>query len=419
MLLLPLYITLPAVYAEDLGLGYATVGAALFAARLWDVGTDPVIGILSDRWRPSFGRRKPWLVIGAPLVLISAGLLFQPGPGVGTIDLLVWVSLLYLGVSAILVPYTAWGAELSGDYHERSRIAGWREALALVGTLVAAALPALLTDNRLDSLASYAWLIWLVLPPCLLAAVIVVPDPKVRPAPRSGWRVALRTLWRNGPFRLLIGAYFLNGIANGVPAGLFLLYVEHVLQAESWSGQLLLVYFLSGVIAIPGWLYLARRFDKRRVWTGAMIWAAAVFACVPLLGPGDQHWFLVVCILTGISLGADLTLPASMQADVIDLDQVSSRQCRAGIYFALWGVATKSALAVAVGLTFPLLELAGFAGENSGPGALFALAGLYSLLPAGIKLVAVALVWRFPITRDRQQRLRRLIERRAACEPGG
>ena len=419
-LLLPLYVTLPAFYAVDLGLGFFAVGVVLLAARLWDMVTDPLIGALSDRLTTRFGRRRPWLLAGAPIVMVSAGFLFLPGAGADWAGLLVWTMVLYLGATMILLPYAAWGAELSPDYDERSRIAGWREGLVVVGTLLAAGLPAVVGADRSRALEVIAWSMWIVLPVCLLIAIRFVPEYPVAARRQLDWRQGLTVLWRNGPFRRLIAAYFLNGIANGLPATLFLLYVERVLQAPDWSGLLLFVYFLCGVAAIPLWLGLSRRYGKHRTWVGAMVWAAVVFAFVPLLGPGDQLWFLGVCVLTGVSLGADLTLPASMQADVIDLDTLRSRQRRAGLYFALWGVATKLALALAVGIAFPLLALVGLeSGLESGqdtatPMGLFTLAALYSLAPAAIKLASVALVAGYPITAARQQRIRRLIEARAA-----
>jgi Na+/melibiose symporter-like transporter len=415
-LLLPLYVTLPAFYAVDLGLGFFTVGVVLLLARLWDVVTDPVIGSLSDRLTTRFGRRRPWLLAGAPLVMVSAGFLFLPDPGAAWGGLLVWTMLLYLGATMILLPYSAWGAELSADYDERSRIAGWREGLVVVGTLLAAGLPVVVGAERSAALEMIAWSLWIVLPLCLVIAVLFVPEFPAGPARRLAWRDGLRVLWRNGPFRRLIAAYFLNGIANGLPATLFLLYVERVLEAPDWSGALLFVYFLCGVAAIPVWLRLSARWGKHRTWVGAMLWAALVFAVVPLLGPGDELWFLAVCVLTGVCLGADLILPASMQADVVDLDTLRSRQSRAGLYFALWGVATKLALALAVGIAFPLLALAGLepSGDASQPSGLLALALLYSLLPAAIKLGSVAIVVGYPITAARQRRIRHLIEVRAA-----
>ncbi len=419
-LLLPLYVTLPAFYAVDLGLGFFTVGVVLLLARLWDVVTDPVIGTLSDRLATPFGRRRPWLFAGAPLVMVSAGFLFLPGPGTDWGGLLIWTMVLYLGATMILLPYSAWGAELSADYDERSRIAGWREGLVVVGTLLAAGLPVAVGGERGAALEVIAWTLWIVLPVCLVIAVRFVPERPAVLQRRLAWREGLRVLWRNGPFRRLIAAYFLNGIANGLPATLFLLYVERVLEAPEWSGALLFVYFFCGVAAIPLWLRLSTLWGKHRTWIGAMVWAALIFAFVPLLGPGDELWFLAVCVLTGVSLGADLTLPASMQADVVDLDTLRSRQSRAGLYFALWGVATKLALALAVGIAFPLLALVGLeAGLEPGqdatpPSGLFALAALYSLLPAMIKLGSVSLVAGYPITAARQRRIRHLIEVRAA-----
>ena len=415
-LLLPLYVTLPAYYAVDLGIGFAAVGAVLLVARLWDVVTDPVIGAVSDRLRTRFGRRRPWLVAGAPLIMISAGFLFLPGQEASWTSLLFWTIALYLGATMITLPYTAWGAELSSDYNERSRIAGWREGLVVVGTLLAAGVPAALGAGRGFSLEVIAWALWFVLPVCLLIALRFVPEPSLPMTTELDWRRGIRTVWSNLPFRRLIAAYFLNGVANGLPATLFLLYVDLVLQAPTLSGLFLFLYFFCGIAGIPLWLYLSRRWGKHRAWIVAMVWAAAIFAFVPLLGPGDEVWFLAVCVLTGISLGADLTLPASMQADVVDLDTLRSRRRRAGLFFALWGVATKLALALAVGIAFPLLDLAGLDAEQPNPdgSGLLTLAVLYSLLPAVMKLGAVALVVGYPITARRQQRIRRLIETRAA-----
>jgi Na+/melibiose symporter-like transporter len=118
----------------------------------------------------------------------------------------------------------------------------------------------------------------------------------------------------------------------------------------------------------------------------------------------------MICLLSGLSLGADLVLPASIQADVVDLDRLQTGQQRTGLFFAVWSMSTKLALALAVGLAFPVLALAGFApGAANTPGALTTLAVLYGLAPVLIKLAATALVWNFPITAAAQAELRRRI----------
>lgn len=412
--LLPLYVYLPAFYAEDLGLGFATVGIVLLAARLSDIVTDPLVGALSDRLDSGFGRRRLWMLAGVPVVLLASEMLFRPGGAPSGGYLLVWTVAIYLGATMILLPYSAWGAELSSDYDERSRIAGTREGFVVVGTLVAAGVPSLLGGARGESLEVIAWGLWSVLPLCVLLAVVTVPEGPALRRGRLGWRRGWQAIRGNAPFQRLIAAYFLNSVANGLPATLFLLFVAHVLGKPEWSGPLLFVYFACGVASIPVWLRLSERYGKHRVWMAAMSAAVAVFACVPLLGQGDHWWFLAICAATGLALGADLTLPASMQADVVDLDTLRSGRERTGLYFAAWGMATKLALALAVGIAFPLLELAGFDPTAGTPSdfALAALAALYSLAPGLFKLGAVALFYGYPITAARQRRIRRLIAAR-------
>jgi Na+/melibiose symporter-like transporter len=417
VVLLPLYVYLPAFYADDLGLGLQGVGVVLLIARLWDVVSDPLIGMASDRLRTPLGRRKPWLLLGAPLVIFSAFPLFAPGGEASLGELLLWTSLLYLGATMISLPHNAWGAELSNDYHERSRIAGMREALVVLGTLLAAGLPALLPGGTLETLEVIPYGLAVVLPIAVLVALLLVPEPVIRQRRRTG--NALRQGWKalkgNRPFLLLIAAYLVNGVANGLPATLFLLFARHVLEANQWQeGLLLLSYFLCGILSIPLWLACSRRFGKHRSWMLAMGISCLFFLPVPLLGAGDAWLFLAICMATGFCLGADLTLPASMQADVVDLDRLRSGRGRAGLFFAVWGMATKLALALAVGFAYPALALFGFdpQSESHGSIGLLALAGLYAWLPVALKLGAIWLFSAYPIDQRQQERIRGLIERR-------
>ncbi|MGI8738354.1 MAG: MFS transporter [Gammaproteobacteria bacterium] len=405
---MPLYVYLPTFYAETLGLGAAAVGVSLFAARLLDVFTDPVVGWASDRFRLPFGNRKGLILLGAPLLLIGVEQLFRPETPVGPVYLFIWMSLAYLGWTLIAVLYQAWGAELSTDYHRRSKITASREGCVLLGTVLAVALPTAITgaDNQQASLDLMATLLWFAIPISLLVALVVVPEPE-RLRPPVAWRAGLRLIARNRPLKLLMAAYLVNGIANGLPATLFLLFVAHVLEARAASGALLGIYFVAGIAALPLWIWLARRLSKHRAWSLSMLLVCAVFMWVPFLGAGDVIAFGVICLLSGLSLGADLALPASIQADVVDVDTAEGGGGRAGLFFALWNMATKLALALAVGIAFPLLDLAGFTpGGDNPPATLWMLTLLYGGLPVLFKLAAVLMVWRFPLDEARQTLLR-------------
>jgi Na+/melibiose symporter-like transporter len=207
----------------------------------------------------------------------------------------------------------------------------------------------------------------------------------------------LKAISANAPFRRLIVAYLINAFANGLPATLFLLFVAHVIGRGDAYGPLLLAYFLAGLLAIPFWSWLARRIGKHRTWVIAMSVACAAFAFTPfVVGEGDIVAFAIISIISGMGVGADLVLPASIQADVVDADTQASGEQRTGLFFALWGIATKLAFALAA-ISLPVLHLAGFRADALGadglstnaPDALFTLTLLYSAVPIAIKLVDV------------------------------
>lgn len=411
-LAVPLFIYLPPYYVEELGVSLSLVGSLLLLARLWDVVTDPLVGIVSDRVTTPFGRRKPWALLGLPLLLIGVWFLFLPGSSASGGYLLVWSLVVAFGWTVISLPHNAWAAELSPDYHERARIYGVTQAFVIVGTVVGVVLPGLVQANggsRGDALGITFLFVLATLPVLGLWMIWRVPEPPATDA-HVGWSHGFRLLGQNRPFRRLLIAYLINGIANGLPASLFLLYVGAFIGGENSSGILLLTYFGAGFAALPFWLRFLRSHSKHRIWCVAMLLTCLVFATVPLIPPGQFWWFFVVCLLTGTTVGVDLALPASIQADVIDEDTAQSGTSRAGTYFALWGMATKLALALAVGLAYPLLDWAGFeAGEENTRSALLALALLYGGGPVVAKLLAVALMWNFPLTEARQRELREQI----------
>jgi glycoside/pentoside/hexuronide:cation symporter, GPH family len=414
--LVPVFTFLPTLYARDVGLGLARTGTILFAARAVDFLIDPLIGLGSDRIETRFGRRKPWIVLGAICAGAALVALFAPPDNVGAWYLLLWLALLYLGFTAVQVPYTAWGAELVPEYHERTRIAGMREGLTLAGIVATGALPvlaALLGMSERRGMSAIALLAIFCGGPAI--ALLVWRVPEARAARQSGMRALdLRAMIANRPFLRLFCAWFVNGLATGVPAVLFPLYLQQGLAASQMArGVMIFAYFAAGAGAIPIWLLVSRRWGKHRVWCGAMLMAMAAFVWVPLLKPGDDAAFFVICLVTGAALGADVALPPAMQADVVDLDRLRTGAQRAGFYFAIWGMGTKLALGAAAGGAFYALSFAGFdpSGVN-GPGALLALTSTYALAPVALKSVAVGLVWNYPLTARRHAIIRRRLAAR-------
>lgn len=418
---IPVFIHLPTLYGVTLGLGLAATGYALLIARIFDTVTDPLIGWLSDRFGWKGNRRKPWIAAGAVIAGIGLLQILSPPAVVDSDYLLVWSLVLYAGWTLLAVPYMAWGAELSGGYDERTRITSWRETFALLGIVGAGAVTAVTAGlgwTETESTAAIAWLaigLGGVTVPWLLWAV---PDGDLagqrKPAKHQHTLTTVKALIANRPFLRLLSAWFLNGLANGVPAALFFLYLEFGLGAAADQRPLfVLLYFIAAIAAIPLWLKLSRTYGKHRIWCWAMILACTAFVAVPVIPSGTLIAFAIVCLITGMALGADLALPPAIQADVVDYGAFRSGRARAGLQFALWGMSTKLALAAAVGLALPGVEVLGFDPGSPTQSGINSLVVIYALVPVVIKILAITVVWRFPLTPEKHVIIRRRLDRRS------
>ncbi len=380
---LPLYVYLPAHYAELPGIGLAAVGAVLLFARLIDLVSDPLVGLLADRSRHWLAPQ--WLMTAGGLMMLGgAWWLFRPGEDAGALYLFTTLAITYLGWTFLAIPYYALGAELGAESGQ-TRVAAWREAGMISGTLLALLLPVMLhaTDNLAFSAAALLWLV----PPALAAGWLIRSGAVAR---HAGARAGLLAMWRDTSLaaRQVLSIHLLNALAGGTAATLFLIYTREALVLDERSaGLLLLLYFVVGLAALPFWVLVARRVGEARAWRAAMTLAAVGFLPAAFLGPGDSAVFALVCLVTGATLGADIALPAALQARVVvDESQRLSRP-RGGALFGLWGMASKLALALSAGLALPLL--AWLSVPEAGRPQAVVVPWLYAGLPAVIKLLAV------------------------------
>jgi Na+/melibiose symporter-like transporter len=419
---LPIALYIPTFYSRDLGLSLAAVGVLLTLSRLTDVLTDPAIGVMSDRWQTRFGRRKPWILIGTPLMMVSLWMLFVPPADVTMVYLFVWISALYLAFTLVDLPYRAWGAELSKDYRERSRVTGWREAFGYVGLILSLSIPLYMAfgldmPGPRNALYGIAVAVIFALPLLMAPMLAFVPEPAPERIERKAltFRQGLRVIRRNGPFRRVVLCFMFFVGAISMTASLSFFFVQHVMEEPfDRYAVFVLVYYLSSTAAIPIWLKISDRFGKHRTVVMGIVWLSLWSAPIPLLGPGDYWLFFFLMIMKGSSIGSLIFLPASMAADIVDLDTLRTGEQRTGLYFSIWGMVNKGAAALGVLVATTSAAWFGFdpSIDTNTPGAKLAVACLYSLIPAGLALVAVPLLWRYPLTETRQRRMRERIARR-------
>lgn len=393
MAALPLYVHLPQFYGDARGVPLATLGALLLVLRAADGVADPLLGALCDRARS----RKLPIAWAVPVLAAGMVALFLP-PTTGTAGQVAWLAVtltfVYAAFSAASISHGAWGAELSSDPVERTRITATREAFALAGVVLASVAPALLggEGGEAAGLPRFAWIFAATLIVCasctLMLAPTVAPPPPAATALLADAAVPLR----DAHFRRLLAVFVGNGIAGAIPATLVLFFIADVLRAQAHAGVFLALYFMSAAAGMPLWVRLSARVGKVRAWYVAMALAIAAFVWALALGAGDAVAFGAICIASGLSLGADLALAPSLLADVIGR-QGAMRAT--GAYFGIWTLATKLNLALAAGIGLPLVAVFGYAPGAHDASALRALAWVYAGLPCVLKLLAGTLLARF------------------------
>lgn len=380
---LPIYIHAPKFYVDEFGVSLAALGAVLFGLRLLDVVQDPLLGRLAEKTRD---HRALAVALGCAVMAGAMIALFAMPP---LLPPLLWFGLtltfVFSAFSFLTINFYAQGVikadAISGQGH--LRLARWRESGALAGVCVASVAPVALGAFMQQPFAGFA------VGFAVLAVAAVI-------AMRSEWSTAgvagstgFGTVLRDPLARRLLLIAMVNAAPVAVSSTLFLFFVESKLQAPGFEGPLLLVFFLSAALAAPVWGALAERYGARNVLLIAMVLAIAAFGLTLTLGPGDWLLFAVICVASGATLGADLTLlPAIFAARMAQISPSASEG------FGLWSFVSKLTLAFAAVSLLPMLESVGFqsGSADNPPEALALLTLLYAAVPCVLKLVAIALL---------------------------
>ena len=415
---LPIGVYLPQFYAGPMGLGLAAVGTIFMLLRFWDVITDPLMGIISDRYTSRWGRRRHWIVLSVPLLVICAYMAFVPTAPVTSLYLFGWMFFLYIGWTMLTISHMAWAAELSDDYNERSRIQGYREAFQLIGVPLVLLIPAIIEQMEPENMeaarvASIGWFIVATLPIAVAINVFFVPERKSAPQPPIDLIAATRAILRNLPLRRLLAADFLSGFAGAALASMYIYEATYVWGIGSVASFLLLLYFFGGIIFIPVVLKISYRFGKHNTVVMASVFNALFAPVIFLIPEGNAAIASLVLLFLGVNVGTTTTLYRSMMADVADIDELETGQRRTGLFYALLTLTQKLGAAFAVGVIFWTLALVGFdpQGENT-PGAIQGLSIVFVATPVICNVLVALIIWFYPIGLKEQEELRRQLAER-------
>ena len=437
----PITVYLPPFYAMEMGLGLTAVGAVFMLSRVWDVVTDPLTGYLTDRYSSRYGRRRHWLVLSVPVLMLCVVMVFMPrAVGVEQASsgyLLFWMVMLYVGYTIAMLSQYSWAAELTGDYNERSRILSWREMGHLTGMFLILGVAGVMeqfgdvlfdiapepgqTSGVPNSLKVFAMgaFILLLLPVTTGLAVWRVPERPRRAADdQVHWLQGVKALLKNRLIRRVLGASVMHGIPGNVMGALIVFYVSDILRAPRWISIIILGYYFFALVSVPLTVRISYRIGRHNALVLCMVLMALITPPFYFFGEGDLVPFMALICASGLVFAGMAVLIRATTADVTDYDNLQVGEARTGLFYSLVTMTDKLGFAIGVGTSYPLLEFLGYVpGAVNTPEALDGLRFAFVFLPIVAMLIGAALMFRFPLTRERQQELRRQVDERDAHRP--
>lgn len=423
----PLTVYLPTIFAQHFGLSLSVLGVIFLVEKLWGIFADPIVGAMNDRSRSRLGRRRSWILAGSVVFGVSGLLLFFPRTNVGPVYLGAMLFLLYLGLSMIQIPFYAWSGELSNDYNERTRIATYQSVASSIALLLM-----LISPTVLDQLRPSDAVLKLNVMGVLLLGMLVVtaalalrafrepPLTEVSQAP-APLAHSVHLLLRNHLLLRVIASDFAVSVGQGIRGALFLFFVAIYMALPRWASGLFLVQFVFGIAAGPLWMQVGYRLGKHRAAVCGELVQVFINLALLFVAPGRLALLVALITAQGLVQGSGNLMLRSMVADVADKHKFETGENRAGLFFSVFSISTKAAMAAAVGLAFPLVAWFGFdpKSAHNTPLALHGLLLVFAIGPAVAHLVSAAWIIRFPLDAVAYSTIREGLDRRAMRRADG
>ena len=374
------YIAVPAIYSKIAAVGIGITGLVIMISRVIDMITDPILGTYLDRMVEKIGW-KFWLLIGFPLISIGIFILFNPLDGLEIISLLLGIIFVTLGWTFFSIPWWGIGIAISNsNSNDRFKVVSFRELLTIPGVIL---------GLFLIHFSNISGEIFLIISILFLSPVFIkkIPIPNISNVKGTSYFLSIKNLFKNNSnFKYLCLSYFFIGLSNGVTSILFILFVEFIIGGSPQN--FLSIYFISAFIGLPFVYMLASKYNKKRIWTSFIILACICFLPVVFLSNNSTTLFMVICIISGFCLSADLIIPSSIQADIIYNEQQKNKNVLVGKIYSVWSFIQKLSLALSAGVCLPLLGYFGFNPSEVNT-QLLPLSFAYGIIPIILRIPAI------------------------------
>ena len=407
---------------DQLGASASVVGLIFACAKVWDAFADPTAGYLSDRTRSRFGRRRSWMLASSvPLALFTA-LAWAPPASLAGWQLSLWIGVAILGFhaayTAFEVPNLALGAELTQERTARTRVFGLRQAARTLGLFGAFGIGFPIVQSGRAEAAGLGAVTGILTAAMIVAFTLRLPPERSDYQTRGGrslWR-SFADVWGNPYARLLLIVFFVESLGLGGLSVLVPYVTRYVMERPDLGAPMLLVYTTSNLAGIPLWLWLGRRFEKRRLWLVAMLQGGLGFGLLLFLGPDDWGIMLASSVIAGAANACAVTLGQALKADLVDVDEHRTGERKEGAYFAAWSFVGKLANGIMIAVVGIVLDLVGYVPQADQTDRVrFAMVFLIGGMPLIGYAIGSLLFTRFSLSEAEHDRIRRELDARAAA----
>ena len=409
------------IFGVGMGISPFYIGLALSASRIIDAITDPLMGNITDNTKSKWGRRRPWIFIGSILMSIMfAAIWFTPqmeNDLIPALYLIIMVSLFYMAFTMWVVPYSGLGLELVVDYNERTNLMIFRVAPSfIVGIAIGSLYKITLMENVWGGNevvgARYVGVIIAVL--MLIMGIIPALFCKERYSHTKQekiklWSSIALTL-KDKPFLLLIGSVFFVFVSLFFMIPL-LTYISLYYVCGGEKDLMATIGMYTGIIQATAQIlsmfaigYFAKYVDKKKVLIiGLLIGIIGYLSSWFLFTPDQPYLTIIPPVIINIGLCACWVLNGSFNADICDYDELKTGNRREGMFSAVFGFLSKLAIALVSTVSSWVLVKLGFEGDNINPTVqqLFTLRWFYILVPVVAMVLAIVLMWRYPLTKEK------------------
>jgi glycoside/pentoside/hexuronide:cation symporter, GPH family len=416
-----------AIFLTDVvGVPARLAAGAIFIGRTWDYINDPLIGYISDRTRTRWGRRRPFLLFGALPFALSFMLLWIHPPWESQILVAIYYAVAYVlfdgAFTLVNMPYISLTPELTEDYDERTSLTSYRMFFSIAGSLIAFTIPLAIVESFSPQNATQVqWMGILFGLACMLPVLLVFFNTRERAdfmtAEQPRLRESLRAAVKNRPFVFAAGIYLFTWIAVDILQTSLLFFLKYVLGRESQSDLIMASIFVTAIIALPLWVWAAKRWDKRLAYIGGIaFWATVQLVLVSLSPASSLGLLLMLCVMAGIGVSAAHVLPWSIIPDAIEWDEWQTGERHEGMFYSLISLMQKVASSIAIPLILLLLDATGYApnAAQQAPSALMGIRVVVGPIPAILLWAGILFAWLYPLSRAEYAHIVANLEQRRA-----